>query len=359
MPRDKESGEGSKKTTYEAFLKQLNFAHEKAIPIDYLSEFTSHYRIPIGTILIVAYLAFFAYFTYYFYNENSKMQFVAIEEGTNTCTEVAKPLSSVVLASAYGVWEGATTFKYSDSPVIFTFREMTASTEEFIKFFEEQKDLISEVNKIFSENTLGLNILYWTTYLNSVQVGKTIQSLEFVGDPSNIFNGQILTGTVADATAVCSAPSTTSFDTQSSTFSLTYSYEDYIKYNCSSNNFDATQIALAIGGLTTTVTIKVDTRSFVTAMALNMGVLDTNNYDMQASQMSQVVVEGTQYSYYKVENVRYAGMTPVYCILDSWCMMRVGKDLFLPIFDHYGNSISNEGEPCNWFAFALLKISST
>jgi len=107
------------------FYDKINFAHHKAIPIEYLREFSHHYRFSIGTFLIAAYLALFGYFIYYLYTENTTTQFVALEEGSNSCSDVIRPLDGSFLASSTGIWEGNSKFSYSDAPFQLIIRERT------------------------------------------------------------------------------------------------------------------------------------------------------------------------------------------------------------------------------------------
>ena len=89
----------NKKLQEKAF-KNFNFVHHKAIPVEYLREFSDPYRFSIGTILICVYLAVFGYAFYYLYTENVTTQFVSFEEGDSSCTEVVKPLDGSFLASS-------------------------------------------------------------------------------------------------------------------------------------------------------------------------------------------------------------------------------------------------------------------
>ena len=97
------------------------------------------------------------------------------------------------------------------------------------------------------------------------------------------------------------------------------------------------------------VDIKLDSRSFMTAMSLNRGGLNrSSSYDVQVMKQLSAVTRGTQYTYLKLEDIRYPGMKPVYCVLGSWCLVQVGRLVFLPVFDHFGDSIDPNAKPCEW-----------
>ena len=231
--------------------EKIDFAHHKAIPVEYLREFTPAYRYSIGTVLILTYLGLFGYFIYYFYAENITAQFIAIEEGQNICQEVTKSFSSISLAGANGAWEGAVNFDYSDAPVQVTFRNIEATKEEFIQLFEKQKDRLKDINGEFKKNNLGTNILLWTNFKNSARTGNTEQTFQFVGDPSMVFDGNIYLSSIAGAdsggTALCDGPST-SFDPTSGLFHSNFNYDtDYS--TCGAYVFKPYDIAFALQGL--------------------------------------------------------------------------------------------------------------
>ena len=240
-----------KKKFMKDLYEKVDFAHHKAIPVEYLREFTPLYRYTIGTLLILTYLGLFGYFVYFFYSENISAQFIAIEEGENNCNEVTKAFSSVSLAGANGAWEGALNFDYSDAPVQVTFRNIEATTEDFIGLFKKQKERLIAINGDFKKNNLGNNILLWTNFKNSVRTGNTEQTFQFVGDPAMVFDGQIFLSSVAGAdtggTALCDGPAT-SFDTRSGLFHSSFDYDDDYSA-CGAFVFKPYDIAFALQGL--------------------------------------------------------------------------------------------------------------
>ncbi len=231
---------------------RIDFVHHKAIPVEYLREFTPIYRFTIGTFLILAYISVFVYFINFFYTENITTEFVAIEDGDSKCKEVTKSFSSVSLAGANGKWEGAIGFDYSNAPVLVTFRNIEATEKEFTQLFEKQKERLNEVNEQFKNNNLGSNILFWTNYKNSVRTKNTEQTFQFVGDPAMIFDGQIFLSTVAAADytggeVLCYGPSTT-FESTSAMFRSSFDYaDDYA--TCGAYVFTPYDIAFALKGL--------------------------------------------------------------------------------------------------------------
>ena len=297
--------------------KRFNFWHHKAIPVEYLREFSHHYRYSIGTILIFAYLAFFSYFIYYFYTENTTTQFVAIEEGSNSCTEVVRPLDGTFFASSDGYWEGTINFKYTNAPVSVIFRELSASPDIFQEIFSGKKESLQGINEIFSANTLAVNIIYWTNYKKSIESSGTVQTFQMVGDPAYVFDAQIMVGNIASEKTVCNAGAVTTFDSRKASFVVSYEYKSYLSpgSNCV-NVFSELELAYAYPGLTVTVAITVDTRSFMTAMAINRGILQSSTaYDLEVYDTLNITTsKGVRYSYSKVEDTRYPGMGPIYCV---------------------------------------------
>ena len=79
-----------------------------------------------------------------------------------------------------------------------------------------------------------------------------------------------------------------------------------------------------------------------------VGLNYSNSYDVQVMKKFNAVSRGTLYSYLKVEDIRYPGMKAIYCVKGSWCMVQVGRLLFLPVFDHSGDSMDADAKPCVW-----------
>ena len=333
--------------------EKVNFVHHKAIPIDYLREFSHHYRFSIGTVLIITYLALFGYAVYYFYTENTTTQFVAIEEGSNSCVEVVRPLDGSFLASSTGLWEGDVDFVYSDAPISITFRELSITTHSFVELFSGSKEKLQQINEVFIANNLAVNVLYWVSFKKSSIVGDKVQTLQLIGDPSFLFDSQIHVGVLTSGTAVCKSQPTTTFDSQSGNFEISYSFDDYKSSSSGCETvFDYYSIAFAISMLNTQVNIYIDSRSFLTAMALNSGVVvRETNYDFDINDRQSVSIGGSSWTYYNLKDIRYPGMTPIFCIQGGWCVVQVGQVLALPIFDHYGDNIllTSTMKPCSWY----------
>ena len=335
----------------ENIFKNINFAHHQTIPIDYLQEFSPQYRLPIGTILIVMYLGGFGYAVYYFFMENSTEEFVAIEEGNNRCVDVIRPLDGNFLASSNGRWEGNTAFRYSKAPVFAIFRELWATKKIFQDIFAETLKGLEEVNSFFTVNNLAMNILLWTSVKKSITVADRVHTFQLVGDPSFVFNSPITAGVLSSGTSVCNLLPAASFNSESGKFEISYSLSDYISETSGCRQvLDEVTLAFAVPFLTTQVRIVIDSRSFMTAMALNMGIVNRDtNFDFDVRYIAEYEVDGYKYSVSNLKDISYPGMTPVFCVADSVCAVQVGEYLALPIFDHWGDNLADHSKPCNWY----------
>lgn len=335
----------------ENIFKNINFAHHQTIPIDYLQEFSPQYRLPIGTILIVMYLGGFGYAVYYFFMENSTEEFVAIEEGNNRCVDVIRPLDGNFLASSNGRWEGNTAFRYSKAPVFAIFRELWATKKIFQDIFAETLKGLEEVNSFFTVNNLAMNILLWTSVKKSITVADRVHTFQLLGDPSFVFNSPITAGVLSSGTSICNLQPAASFNSESGKFEISYSLSDYISETSGCRQvLDEVTLAFAVPFLTTQVRIVIDSRSFMTAMALNMGIVSSDtNFDFDVSDPIEISLGNGDIAYISnVKDTRYPGMTPVFCVLGTVCTVQVGKYLALPIFDHWGDSLMDNPKPCSW-----------
>jgi hypothetical protein len=329
-------------------VERINFAVSTAIPIDYVRDFSWPYRFSVGTVLIILYIFLFTIAVYYFFSESTTTQFIALEEGSNTCSEVVRPIEGTFHASSNGLWEGDAGFKYSESPIKVIFRQLSSSTDSFLKIFEAKRETLNGVNAVFSLNNLARNVLYWTSFKKSLNVNNKVQSFQFVGDPSFVFNAQVIVGVMSSGSAFCLLRPDCHFNTDTASFEMSYPAGDYVS-KCQTL-FDAYSISFAVPALANDVHIMIDTRSFMIAMAVNTGVaIRETNYDFEVSDVQNVTISGTDFGYFNlIDTTRYPGMTPILCLEGVWCVVKVGLVIALPIFDHYGDNLNSPSKPCDW-----------
>lgn len=109
---------------------------------------------------------------------------------------------------------------------------------------------------------------------------------------------------------------------------------------------------------TNTFSIKFDTRSLITCIALNSHV--TSPMAMQVIDSDIYIYKNSTYLVEVYVDSRYPGMKPVRCIYprgrsnDPYCMLTLGNVYALPVFNHAGNSFDHPS-PCN----CSLEIATT
>jgi hypothetical protein len=93
-------------------------------------------------------------------------------------------------------------------------------------------------------------------------------------------------------------------------------------------------------------TISKDVRTLITAISVNLGILEVSN--LQLVESSVTTVNGTKYGAASYVDPRYPGMGPILCLEQGNkqnCLIQMGDYYSIPLFNHIGANESYP-EPC-------------
>ena len=156
------------KTCYGFFEEQfqdLDRLHSTWVPVPYIKDLVSSYRIFFGIFSMSAYVALFVYFVYTLYISDQSGKYIALvgEEGDSKCSAVQKPLQGSYYASADGYWEGTANFSYSNAPINFNFHNFAATQDQFQGLVDHIKTLNNNLVGLMSSSTLSSNLIFLMT----------------------------------------------------------------------------------------------------------------------------------------------------------------------------------------------------
>jgi hypothetical protein len=183
--------------------------------------------------------------------------------------------------------------------------------------------------------------------------------MEFTGDPSVIFKSPYNQGFVSSYKGVCDFASLFTLYSQADSMLraeinkrglLAMTSDDVCSAASTVNIFTPSW-----GTRDNTYRFDLDVRSFSTAMAVNMGIIELSTLGWSRKAMSSITLHGISYQVNEYFDTRYKTMTPILCINkalshahlnsatnitnDDVCFLLHGEGIFLPIFNHVGASL--------------------
>ena len=309
------------------------------------------------------------------YSQGVDVQFISLQSTSGVCSFVTKPVSGTFLASIQGLWQGAVGFQYTLALYSVELNNLAVDEDQYENLVSSLAfSLTDGFGAATAVNNLAINLIILMAGIISTNVNDNLQVIQFTGNPSIVFNRQTLESYLVMRTDVnhtfqCDATTNTVFDTSTATFILQYNYEQFINYDC--------QAALAPFTVQTSdqvitsfsqFSVSIDMRSFVTAFAVNVGILDTNFLEpilpsstISLNELFFTCDDHGEFTVRQVYDTRYPNMKPIMCIYTShyptddnsdnekfvFCLLEIGYGFWLPVFNHDGNSYT-EPSYCDW-----------
>lgn len=223
---------------------------------------------------------------------------------------------------------------------------------------------------------LASNLMYWMSAAFVSYPGNTAQRFVFVGTPLVVLNRQKILGTVSNVRGDCNASSAATFDSSNGLLSLVYDYNEYVNNPVCNTSLPPSLLSYLPDADANRFTIQLDTRSIITAVAINMGILDIDSLVELIDFRSNYTYGGQDYTVNVYYDSKYNGMQPISCINVNiskvsnytFCALVLDQNVYaIPLFNHKGlstdmptpcncselsdASLSNSYSPCNVFSF--------
>jgi hypothetical protein len=320
----------------------------------------------VGSVCYAVVLAIFIYFTYTNYVSQMEQAFISLDPGSGTCSSVPISISTTYLADKHGHWEGTEDFVYYKSMYSFTFSSFEVDTlSEYQQMMNAYHDYLIYFGEKAKKQNLAYNILLWmgfTRFYSTDYPGISdfsglargnLQYMQLTGDPIVIFNGRYTGLALGSHAGLCAIPSMTMYDEANGLF------RSMINENVFMNETkcgDVTSPFLFKTNLNVNpfFYITLDVHSFTVALAVNLDILDIGNLMKSSESIIELEAYGVKYSIGKFYDIRYPLMSAIFCMrniteipvgniitVKHMCLVESGSGLFLPVFNHLGNSFSD------------------
>lgn len=307
-------------------------------------------------ILTIIFIVFFAQG----YNDTIDTEFLSPLNNPNSvadpfCENLATTNTGTYLATTSGYWEGNELFEYSSASYQLQVSSYSTNFADYSDGMEGVYEVIYDLTSAMNASDLSTNLLVWMSYI--IPISGVSTYFTFTGNPSYVFNRQYITGSYSSVHGVCqNISSQASFNFAASSFELSYDHTQF-----ESNEIcKAAVVPFAFGYIpelnSNTFDLQIDVRSLITALSINVGLVDFAQMNQIASSVSTFSYKGQRYVSAQYYNEKYPGMDPVVCINATFaqppenreqCIVVVGNGVYgIPFFNHIGKSFESP-EPCD------------
>eukprot|EP01033_Poteriospumella_lacustris_P007220 gene7220-5196_t len=345
-------------------IQQLNKFFVQHLPMESLKEFPPSYMYYAGTVAYMVMIATFVYFTFQSYLSSVQQAFIALDPSSGDCTSVSIAISNTYLADTRGNWVGTPHFTYSLASYSLTLNNFQADSfddyETMMNTFHTSLDHIGEVSV---NHSLAYNLVLWTSWIRyystadpsmvnftSQGLGQ-LQYLQMTGEPAVIFNANRHQAVISSQYGLCGVVGYTSYDMANARVMTEVNYTYY-----SAQPLCMVALQPQLFGYIASVdnnifTYGLDVNAFVTAMAVNYGILQLQDLGIASQTVYRFTVDGNAYVGQQYFDLRYPYMTPILCVrnttslpsgagvlLQRLCFVLESEAVTLPLYDHFGVS---------------------
>lgn len=273
----------------------------------------------VGIMSNLAAAVVFYLLVYQSYNSNISTIFLSPNNSSSTgdCFAVQRPISASYLVDEMGYWESSSFFDSSRAMYQFTFQNYYVSETNWSVMIHNLESNVKIIGDRMSGQILAANLVYWTAWTGhfssnsngdtTVDRTSTTQLFNFYGNPSIIFNRQYVHGLISNVDSDCNATSNSNFDAGTHIMSTTYSYNDFVTNPSCSRIVDPVQVGFDALYDGDQFTLSMDVRSLVTALAVNMHVIDIPQLRPVVGTLGPYSYLGVSYIIGSFYNLRYPG----------------------------------------------------
>lgn len=318
----------------------MNIFFLDSIPSDDVKQLPPRYLYPIGVVIIAMFIAIFVAVLVPGYESAVRTKFLSPVGSGNSryCEDVAISNTGTFLATQTGTWQGSPFFAYSNATYQINLVNVQMNEEQFSRSMNQFYAQLQDVGRITKRQNLGVNLLYWMSW---VQVGENLERFSMTGTPLMVFQREHTVGTISNRLYDCNATSRGSFDPSTGIIGVSYSLDSYQNNPMCAGNGNLSSYGWSAIANSGTFDLEFDIRSLVTAVAVNLGVVDPLT-QLQLVDSVYYPVDGENYFSATFVDPRYPGMAPVSCLFRNnipYCLINVGFMYGIPVFNHIGENL--------------------
>jgi hypothetical protein len=338
--------------------------------------------IPLLIIFQGTFIGIFLYLCYNGYESNKSTSYLSPASNSHSsenCDSVPITITGTYLIDSSGYWQGDSNFSYENALYSLEMQSIALTSSGYEGILGDFESSLSSIGTKMSNRTLSWNLIAWASYSDIYSSSSGTIGISSLGDASNIFDVQYFDPGITSRNSHCLSSInewSTSFDSSNSKISvdipitLTYDMTGGVSFSepCP-GLFNASADFLFDPKYDSSLSIKFDSQSFSTAIAVNYGI---KSFDT----LSEVEVKTTHTGFYGLYfDSKYPGMDPIFCYsmestdlasspyvksanavnsptiiasgdYPTTCLVRSGNQFFYPFFNHAGYT---EGNSC-WYS---------
>jgi hypothetical protein len=334
--------------TKDFLVDKLHDSFMDFIPSDDIRQMPPQYLYPFGCLSIIFLFGIFlaVFLTGYFSQINT--QYLSPIDGADSkyCDNVPISNSGIYYATQTGQWSGEEGFSYSLATYALSITNLQLTEAQYETYMWQIYQGINLLGEYAYNNTLGINVLFWMTYVWMTE-GYTTQRFFLTGSPKTVFQRQKTAGGMSNINYDCVNISTSSFDQANGVLEVEYDYQQFMSSEYCSNIAEPDILGYSPYANPRLFNIEIDVQTLITAVAVNLGFLGLRDLQLISKSSFPIEYDGEVYTTSEYVNAEYPDMQPVTCIANPpRCVMILNKVIALPIFNHLGVSTTYP-EPCN------------
>eukprot|EP01034_Spumella_vulgaris_P036389 gene36389-44886_t len=318
----------------------------------------------IGTLAYSISLAVYIYFLINNYQSNVTQQYISLDESSGNCENVPISRSNTYLADTSGNWLGSPSFAYSKAAYSLSLNNFIVDTQaQYTAMMAKFQTGLTRVGQESTQENVAFSLLYWMTYIDYYYVPDPtisnfhdvgygqLQYIQLTGDPSVVFNLPTSQITLSNQNATCDLRSEASYDQANAMISTVYNATEFLYHSKCSDVIYPSEFSPS-GYFDQKYTLTLDMRAFITALAVNQGILLIRNFGIGSASKYNIPVGDVTYSVGQYFDRRYPTMEPITCLrnvtaipgdaaiqMTDICFLRKAVTVVaLPVFHHYGAS---------------------
>ncbi len=326
----------------------------------------------------------FIYFCINNYNADINNEYISIDSNNGICETVPIPVTGTYYADDSGHWEGTADFLYYQSSYSFTYNNFVAEDfstyQAMMAVFYRSFAFFGEKSKI---NNLAINLVLWMTYvrfysteyplnIDFSNIGRgNLQYAQLTGDPTVVFNTKYSGLALGSSHGICEIPALVNYDEANGNFEATMT-QDTILNATACRAVTQPFIYQKNINLDPYFSIDLDVRSLSVALGINLKFNNIRDLMPASDKLPQVTLGTTIYTVGTYFDIRFPEMSSIFCVynetvlsptapqITQLCLVSSGSSVFLPVFNHMGNSLkiptycdcetgTGKSKQCNYF----------
>jgi hypothetical protein len=349
-------------TAFESFWEYATSRLDKMfldyLPSDDIKAMSPEYLYPIGAFTFMCLIGIFLslFINGYYSTVNSEfLSPLSDKMASKNCFLIPTVNTGTYLATQEGYWQGQDGFKYGLATYDLTIVSTNMTNDQYRYLMNKVYYSLQFIKDISVNYDLASNLVYWMSSVFVPTDGNSAQRLTFMGTPLVIFDRQKVVGTISSVVGNCNATSTAAFNSGNGLLTLSYDYNEYVNTPVCNQSISPTFLSYLPATDNGRFSLHLDTRSIITAVAINMGIMEVDDLVEIPDLSSVYVFEGVNYTVKVVYDPKYNGMEPISCINITttgqkpytFCILKVQNEVYsIPLFNHYGMG-EDLPTPCN------------